>query len=134
MTDLERRYARRYQLANPVDFWWLVPNGTVQASHGMTLDVSSSGVKIVAKKCPPEGARIQATIHIERENDSDIPLELHGEGIVVRTESGKTARSSQRPSGFAASMHFYTELSRVSDESDRDISDPYKHLHFLPRL
>ena len=133
MTELERRYTQRYKLANPVDFWWLVPNGTVQASHGMTLDMSSSGVMIIARKCPPKGVRIQATIHIERDNDSDTPLELHGEGIVVRTEPGKAARPSKRPSGFAASMHFYSELSQVSNESDQDISDPYKHLHCLPR-
>ena len=133
MAGLERRHTRRYKLSNPVDFWWLAPSGSVQASHGTTLDISSSGVMIVAKKCPPKGVRIQTTIHVARRNDSECPLELHGEGIVVRIESGKPTRPSKRPSGFAASVHFYSELSNVSDDPDQDTSDPDEHLHCLPR-
>ena len=132
-TDLEKRHTRRYKLSNPVDYWWLAPSGAVQASHGMTLDIGSSGVMIIAKKCPPKGVRIQSTIHIARHNEGDCPLELHGEGIVVRIEPGKATRPSQRPRGFAASMHFYSELSNVSNDLDQDTSDPYKHLHCQPR-
>ena len=134
MTDLERRHTRRYQLTNPVDYWWLTPSGTVQASHGTTLDISGSGVKIIAKKCPPKGVRVQATIHIARQNDGDCQLELHGEGIVVRNDPGKATRPSQRPGGFAASMHFYSEQSNISIDQDRDTSDPCKNLHCMPRL
>jgi hypothetical protein len=133
MPDLEKRYTRRYKLSNPVDFWWLAPSGSVQAGHGMTLDISSGGVMIVARKCPPKGVRIQTTIRIAQHNESDRPLELHGEGIVIRIAPGKATRPSQRPSGFAATMHFYTELSNVSSESNKETSDRYKHLHCLPR-
>jgi len=124
MTVLEKRHARRYKLTNPVDYWWLAPSGTVQASHGMTLDISSGGVMIIARKCPPKGVRIQTTIHIARPNESDCPLELHGEGIVVRIELDKATRGSKRPNGFAASMHFYSELSNVSNNPGQEPSDP----------
>jgi hypothetical protein len=61
------------------------------------------------------------TIHVARHNGSDSPLELHGEGIVVRTESRKKAQPSQRSSGFAASLHFYSEVSNGSIEHDQNI-------------
>jgi len=87
----------------------------------MTLDISGSGVMIVARKCPPMGVRIQTTIRVARQNGSDCPLELHGEGIVVRIEPSKATRPSQRSSGFAASVHFYSELSNGSDDMDDDL-------------
>lgn len=120
MTHLERRHTRRYKLADPVNYWWLDPSGSVQASRGMTLDISSSGVMVIARKCPPMGVRIQTTIHVSRHNGSDRPLELHGEGIVVRIEPGEATQPSPRSSGFAASVHFYSELSKDSDDTDQD--------------
>jgi hypothetical protein len=123
MSDLEWRHTRRYRLANPVDFWWLSPSGSVEAGHGMTLDLSSSGVMVIARRCPPKGARIQATIRVASHNGSDRPLELHGEGIVVRVETGKATQPNQRANGFAASMHFYSELSDDSDDFDQETSE-----------
>lgn len=124
VTDIERRHTRRYKLADPVDYWWLAPSGLVQASHGMTLDISSGGVMVIARKCPPNGTRIQTTIHVARHDGSDCPLELHGEGIVVRIEPGKSTRPGQRSSGFAASLHFYSELSNDSVAPHQDTSEP----------
>jgi hypothetical protein len=124
MADLERRRTPRYKLADPVNYWWLAPGGSVQASHGMTLDIGSSCVMVIATKCPPKGVRVQMTIHVARHNGSDSPLELHGEGIVVRIEPVKRTRPSQRSSGFAASVHFYSELSNGSDNPDKQISEP----------
>ncbi len=124
MTDLEKRRTRRYKLTAPVNYWWLAPSGSVQASHGMTRDISSSGVMVIARKCPPKGVRIQTTIHVARHNGSDRPLELHGEGIVVRIEPGKATQPSQQSKGFAASVHFYSELGNGSDEPDQDTSEP----------
>ena len=123
MTDLGRRHTQRYRQASPVDYWWLAPDGSVQAGHGMTVDISGNGVKVIARKCPPMGVRIQTTILVARHNGSDRPIELHGEGIVVRIESGKATGPGQRSSGFAASVHFYSELSNVSDDSDQDSSE-----------
>jgi hypothetical protein len=122
MTDLERRLARRYKLTNPVDFWWLDPSGSVQAGHGMTLDISSNGVVIKARRCPPIGVRIQTTIHVARHDGRDCPLELHGEGIVVRVEAGNGTQRNRHSSGFGASVHFYSELSDDPDDLKQDTS------------
>jgi len=75
----------------------------------MTLDISSSGVMVIASRCPPKGARIQATILVASHNGSDRPLELHGEGIVVRVEP----RGRAGEGGFAAEVQFYPEASEM---------------------
>jgi hypothetical protein len=121
MADLERRRTRRYKLADPVKYWWLAPSGSIEASQGTTLDIGSNGVMVSARKCPPKGVRVQMTIHVARHNGSDSPLELHGEGIVVRTESHKNTQASQRSSGFAALLHFYSELSNGSSGNDQEL-------------
>jgi len=123
MTYLERRHTRRYELTNPVKFWWLDPSGSIQASQGKTSDISSSGVMVIASKCPPKGARIQATITVAPRDGSDRPLELNVEGIVVRIEPGKPTGRSQRSVGFAASVNFYFELSDDSDDLEKDASE-----------
>jgi hypothetical protein len=104
-----------------VDYWWLAPSGSVQSGHGITLDISSGGVMVIAKRCPPKAVRIQMTIHVARHDGSDCPLELHGEGIVARIESGKATQPSRRSSGFGASVHFYSELSNDLDGSDKEL-------------
>jgi hypothetical protein len=124
MPDLERRHTRRYKLADPVSYWWLDPGGSVQASHGTTLDISSNGVMVIARKCPPKGGRVQMTIHLARHDESERPRELHGEGIVIRIEPGKKTRASEQASGFAASVHFYSELSNDPDDRDQVDSEP----------
>jgi hypothetical protein len=106
-----------------VDYWWLAPTGVVQSSRGTTLDISSGGVMIIARKCPPAGVRIQATIHVARRDGSDRPLELHGEGIVVRVEPDEETQPGRRSKGFAATLHFYSELSNASDDSDQDTQE-----------
>jgi len=121
ITDLGRRRTRRYKLADPVDFWWLTASGSVEAGHGMTLDISSSGVLIVARRCPPIGVRIQTTIRVARRGGSNQSLELHGEGIVVRIGPGKGILPGRRSKSFAASLHFYSELSNNSDDSVQEI-------------
>jgi hypothetical protein len=123
MTYLEKRHTKRYELTNPVKFWWVDQSGAIQASQGKTLDISSSGVMVMASKCPPKGARIQATISVAPHDGSDSPLELNVEGIVVRIELAKGTRPSQRSIGFAASVHFYFELSNDSDDLKQDASE-----------
>lgn len=121
MTDLERRHTRRYKLADSVDYWWLAPSGSIQSSHGTTLDISNSGVMVIARRCPPKGARIQMTIHVARRDGCNGPLELHGEGIVIRIEPANATQPNQRSSGFGASLHFYSELSNDLDGSDKEL-------------
>ena len=109
MTDFDRRRAKRQHLVAVVDFWWLNPNGSVEGSHGITHDVSSNGVLIEARECPPIGLNIQMTIFIEGMSNSGGSLELHGEGTVVRVARSANLRLAQKSSAFAASVRFYSE-------------------------
>jgi len=119
MADLERRRAPRFKLTDPVQYWWLAPSGSVQACQGMTQDIGIGGVMVVARRCPPKGVRVQMTIHVARHDGVESALTLHGEGIVVRVETGKATKPSQRSKGFAALMHFYSEMSNRSDNRDQ---------------
>jgi hypothetical protein len=116
MTDLELRNANRYRVAAPVDFWWPSPRGSARARRGVTRDISSRGVLVITDECPPVGAAIQMTVSLPRRKGRSHPLELHGEGVVIRVQSEKSNSLGER--GFAASVHFYPELPESSEHLD----------------
>ncbi len=107
MADLELRHARRYPLAAPVAFWWPTSQGWVRAGLGTTRDISSDGVMVTARECPPVGARIQLTVLFPRREASGHAVKLHGEGVVVRVQSYESMPLSEQASGFAASVQLY---------------------------
>ncbi len=107
MTDLELRHARRYPLAAPVTFWWPTSQGWVRAGLGTTRDISSDGVMVTARECPPVGVHIQLTVLFPRREASGHAVKLHGEGVVVRVQSYESMPLSERTSGFAASVQFH---------------------------
>ncbi len=123
-TDLELRHSKRYQLAAPVNFWWLSPDGSIRASQGMTRDISSSGVLVVTSDCPPSGTRIQMTVLLPRRDGSGHGMELHGEGTVIRLEESANPRQQKRRSEFAASVHFYPEIPDDSEHLSQAHSEP----------
>jgi hypothetical protein len=110
MPVLELRHANRYRLAARVNFWWPSAKGRVLVGWGTIRDISSNGVMIISKKCPPVGVHIEIIAFIPRFRNDTTPLELHGEGSVVRVECSKTGRSGMRPAGFAASVGFHPEV------------------------
>jgi len=118
MHDLDLRRTNRYRLAAPVNFWWPSLDGAVQASEGMTRDISSSGLMVLAEKCPPVGAHVQLRVLVSRSSNNPVPLELHGEGLVIRVEYGMAAPLRFLPAGFAASVLFHQERSSGSDFVD----------------
>jgi hypothetical protein len=123
MTDLEMRRAKRYGLTAPVDFWWPSTEGSVQASRGVTKNISSCGLLVVANQCPSAGSPIQLTVFLPRRHGGGLQLELHGEGTVVRVERNSTTPRGELQSGFAASVQFYPELPDASEHPDKDRSD-----------
>jgi hypothetical protein len=106
---VELRKTNRYRLSAPAIFWWARPDGQSQGSEGVTRDLSTAGVFVVAGLCPPVGARVQLDILLPRMNDTAVGVRLHGEGLVLRVERGGTTTT-----GFAASVQFYPE---APDES-----------------
>jgi hypothetical protein len=122
MPFLELRDANRYRLAAAVNFWWPSRKGRVRASSGTIRDISSNGVMIISKQCPPVGVHIEITAIIPRFRNDTRPLEFHGEGSVVRIERSKTGRSGVRPAGFAASVAFFPEVRSGSSHLDNVLS------------
>ncbi len=120
MTDLELRHAKRYPLAAPVTFWWPILQGWFQAGLGTTRDISSDGVMITARECPPVGEHIHLTVLLPRREESGHEAKLHGEGVVVRVQSYESMPLSEPTSGFAASAQFYLEVPNGSEELGRD--------------
>jgi len=110
MHDLEFLRANRYRVAAPVSFWWPDADESVQASEGTTRDISGNGLMVLAGRCPPVGVRVQMTVFISRSGIDPFPMELHGEGSVVRIEYGKIGNSGTHPVGFAASVYFHQEM------------------------
>ena len=59
------------------------------------------------------------TVFISRNSTDPIPMELHGEGSVVRIEYGKSSHSALQPIGFAASVHFHQEVHSDSEHVEQ---------------
>jgi PilZ domain len=118
MVVLELRREKRFEVAAPVDFWWPTQRGSVRTSHGITRDIGNSGVLVTAEECPPVGTHIQMTIRVPKQRSSGRPLELHGEGTVVRAEEiGLTPRRGLKC--FAASVQLYPEMPSGSEQPSR---------------
>ncbi len=120
MADLELRNSKRYPLAAPVTFWWPISQGWFRAGLGTTRDISSDGVMVTARECPPVGVHIHLTVLVPRREGSGHAVKLHGEGAVVRVRSYESMPPSERTSEFAASMQFYPEVPSGSEELGRD--------------
>ncbi len=120
MADLELRKSRRYPLATPVAFWWPTSQRWFRAGMGTTRDISSNGVMVTARECPPVGVHIHLTVLVPRREGSGHAVKLHGEGAVVRVRSYESMPPSERTSEFAASMQFYPEVPSGSEELGRD--------------
>lgn len=114
--DLHRRDANRYQIAAPVSYWWSGQDESVQTGHGITQNISSSGVLIVAHICPPKRVRLHIEVRLPPSKENAHGMELHGDGSVVRIESIETANPGKRTTGFAVSVQFYPAKENTADE------------------
>jgi hypothetical protein len=116
MTQLHLRHSNRYPLAVPVSFWWSDTDKSIQAGEGVTQDISSGGVLVAAPSCPPDGARIHLEIRLPRLQGSGYGMALHGEGLVVRVEPGKSAIPGEPAAWFAVAVQFYPERADAAEE------------------
>jgi hypothetical protein len=102
------RRANRYRLCTRASFLWVGQDGTLHGGEGITVDISTCGVFMMADTPPPAGVRVQVEIALPGLEDSSRGMLLSGEGYVLRLER-KEART-----GFAAALQFCPE---ASDES-----------------
>ena len=105
---IELRKARRYTVSAPTLFMWAPQDGKPQSGSGVTRDITAFGVYVVTDALPPVGARVQIEIALPKLTEKSSGMQLHGEGVVLRSDSGVATER-----GFAASAQFYPETSDV---------------------
>lgn len=94
----------------PVQFTWVGHDGEPKTGRGVTRDVTTFGAYIVADALPSVGALMQLEIALPKVAQSPSGMCLHGEGVVLRTESSASVpRTGAGHGGFAATMQFYPE-------------------------
>ena len=113
---VELRKSRRYRLPAPVSFVWERPDGQLQEGKGTIRDISDRGVFIITDTVPPVGAHLDVDVHLPSLDVSSGAVQLHGEGVVVRVETG-----ADEGRGFAARVVFQTEIA-----GGRSVIDPRK--------
>jgi hypothetical protein len=111
MGTVEGRKSDRYRLNAPVFLFWTPQNSPPQSSEGITHDVSLSGVYIYADETPPVEEIVQMDILLPNPVPGCSEIHLTAEGVVLRSELSYDEIASRSRHGFAASVHFYPELS-----------------------
>ena len=116
----ERRIARRYELAVPVA---IGPAGLpklphIGGPHGITHDISTSGLYFTTSKPPIPGACVELTFTLPRNltGSNDVLVEVVGRVVRVdsrREPEAKTVRTGIAPStsGVAAHIEKYDIIS-----------------------
>jgi hypothetical protein len=92
----ELRAAERFRLKLPVSLTWQVRKKQDQYGHGFTRDISTRGMFVLARTCPPMGKPLRFEINLALNGSAAIRVE--GRGRVIRVE--RTA-SKATITGFA---------------------------------
>ena len=84
--DAERRRDRRLELAFPIRFTGRTPAGSPIEGQGLTVDISTSGVRFETTSAPALDPRSDLTFQIAIPQASDSPVFLSGGATVVRCD------------------------------------------------
>lgn len=103
---MELRKTKRYRLSAPAFYCWERADGILQEAQGMTRDMSSRGVFILAESLPPPGAHLELKVYLPSLSGARRSVQLNGEGTVLRA-----GRAEVGQSGFAAEVILHTESS-----------------------
>jgi hypothetical protein len=87
-----RRLVERYTVQLITAFSWVTPGNQVQAAEGVTRDVSSSGLFIMASTAPPLNSQMRFEIHLPEIGTTAPELRICGEGEVCRVEMSDGAK------------------------------------------
>lgn len=110
---VELRKANRYRLSAPSVILWAPEGGPAESGRGVIRDINASGVYIVTSAHPPVGARVQLEILLPQMANNQPGMQLHGEGTVIRVDSGSIDERTCGVGGFAASVIFYPNSSNA---------------------
>jgi PilZ domain len=95
---MDRRQNQRFDLNAPVTYFWTKEENVQATGHGITRDVSQSGLFVLTDSFPPVGTAIELELSFHLHDDS---LQMRASGSIVRVEAGVGASGAQ---GFAAVM------------------------------
>jgi hypothetical protein len=93
---VELRRIKRYNVQAPVFFSWKDLEGGSQAAEGMTRDISTHAVFVLARNCPAAGNQLRIDVLLPSLRSKKPGVRLRGEGVVLRVD-----RTDLGDSGFA---------------------------------
>ena len=106
---MELRRTKRYYVQAPASFSWKDSNKSSQTAEGMTRDISTQAIFVVASHCPRAGDQLRLDVQLPSLRGTP-GVRLGGDGIVLRvdrTESGAT--------GFAVATTLRSEVRDAMD-------------------
>ncbi len=92
---VELRRIKRYNVQAPAFFSWKDSDGSSQAAEGMTRDISTQAVFVLARNCPATGNQLRMDVLLPSLRKKP-GVRLRGEGVVLRVDY-----SGSEISGFA---------------------------------
>lgn len=108
---MELRHANRYRSTSTTFYRWASPEGQPQNGEGLTLDISTRGVFVLATTCPPPGTQVEIEVWLPKLKDTSPEIRIQGKGQVLRVEHDVTR------AGFAAAVRFQVEGSAEAELS-----------------
>jgi hypothetical protein len=93
---VELRRIKRYNVQAPAFFSWKDSEGSSQAAEGMTRDISTQAVFVLARNCPATGNQLRMDVLLPSLRSKKPGVRLRGEGVVLRVDY-----SGSEISGFA---------------------------------
>jgi len=93
---VELRRIKRYNVQAPAFFSWKNSEGGSQAAEGMTRDISTQAVFVLARNCPAAGSQLRIDLLLPSLRSKKPGVRLRGEGVMLRVDY-----SGSEISGFA---------------------------------
>lgn len=89
---MKLRRLRRYNVQAPVFFSWKDLDGSSQVAEGMTRDISTQAVFVLARNCPAAGNQLRIDVLLPSLSKNP-GVQLRGEGVVLRVDHADSGDS-----------------------------------------
>jgi hypothetical protein len=106
---MELRRIKRYYVQAPAFFSWKNSDKSSQAAEGMTRDISTQAVFVVARNCPRAGDQLRLDVQLPSLRGTP-GVRLRGEGVVLRVD-----RAESDNIGFAVATCLHSEARDTMD-------------------
>ena len=106
---VELRRIKRYYVQAPAFFSWKDLDKSSHTAEGMTRDISTQAVFVVARNCPRAGDQLRLDVQLPSLRGTP-GVRLGGEGVVLRVD-----RTESGDSGFAVATSLRSEARDAMD-------------------